>query len=113
MNVSGESFDAIKITYLNLLEYTQGKEPKIAVGWVDEILTDKYLSDKKVSLNEGVRYIAHPLKSNVLTTEILHFKGHKNWKKDVNVVGLNLGILINSDTINGKFIISSIELIKY
>jgi len=112
LNVICESFDAIRITYLNLLECTQEKTPKIAVGWIDEILVDKYSSDREVSLDEEIRYTAHPMKSNVLTTETLKFKGHKNWKKNVKVVGFNLAPLIDSDTAEGKLIISSIELIK-
>lgn len=113
LNIDCESFDAMRITYINLLDYPQGEKIKIAVGWVDEILTDKYLSNKNIDIKEEERIVVLPLKSNGLTTAILQFKGHKNWKKGVKIVGLNLGIISDLDTIEGKFLISSIELIKF
>lgn len=111
LDLDCDSFDAIKITYLNLLDYAQGKNVRVQVGWLDEVMINKYR--KNVWEQGEERFLIVPLERNASTTVNLQFLRKKNWRKGVKVVGLNLSVIPESDTIEGKLLISAIELVKF
>jgi len=111
LNLDCESFDAIKITYVNLLDSPEAEKIKIAVGWVDEAGLDKYRKGIYTKYEE--RFITLPLERNGHPTAILKFKGHEKWQKGAKIVGLNLGFMSELDTAKGKILINSIELVKF
>lgn len=110
LNLDCDSFDAIKITYMNLLDFAEAEKIKMVVGWLD----DASLEYRKIpDTTEGGRFIDHSLEEKGLKTAIFHFKGHKNWKKGIRLVGVDLKFITRADAIEGKLLISSIELIKF
>ncbi len=111
LNLLEESFDAVKITYLNLMEYPRGKKPKGAIGWVDEAMGETIEQEKPES-EEGY-FTTFPLKFYEWAEDIIKLKGLRNWKRGVKVKGILFTPAYNSKSARGKFIISSIELIKF
>lgn len=88
LNLDCDSFDAIKINYVNLLDSPEAEKIKIAVGWVDEASLDKYRKGIYAKYEE--RFITLPLERNGPPPAIMKFRGHKNWQKGAKIVGLNL-----------------------
>jgi len=113
LDIFTESFDAIKIVYLGLLEYNQEKNPEIAVILVDEILVEKYSLARDSISREDIFKLSHTMNSNMLTIEIFNFKEHMKYKENLRIKGINIVPLFDSDKLEGKLIISSIELIKF
>jgi hypothetical protein len=112
LSIDCGNFDAIKITYSNQLKYPTQENIRIAVGLVDRVSADKILANSSISSDEEERSIVKPLESGGLVTTIIRFEGHKNWNKGTRVFGLIISILSNFDTIEGRFLIRSIELIE-
>jgi len=113
LNILTESFDAVKIVYQSLLEYNKEKNPEIAVILVDEILAEKYSFARDSVSSEDINYLSRPMKSNMLTIEIFNFKEHIKWKENIKIKGINIAPRFDSDALEGKLIISSIELVKF
>jgi len=111
LNIDCGSFDAIRISYSNQLRCGPQEKIMLAIGWVDKTTADRIFSNKAGNLGEEERIITVPLKQGDLTTEIVRLEGKKNWEKGTKVYGLLLSILSNSDAIEGKLLIRSIELI--
>ena len=106
-----ESFDAVRITYLNLMDYTSEKEPEAGIGWADEAMAEAIEQEDLKEKKDGY-FRTFPLKFNEWREETFKMKGLKYWKEEVKIKGLLFTPAYNSITAQGKFLISSIELIK-
>ena len=114
LNFLGESFNALRIIYLNLMEFCPEEKPKGGIGWVDEGMAEAFEQEESKGKKEGY-YITFPLKFGIWQEDIIKLKGLKywNWKKNVRVSRLLFTPAYASTTAQGKFMISSIELIKF
>lgn len=111
LNFLEEGFDEVRITYLNLMEYPPGKKPKGGIGWVDEAMIETMEQEISEGSDEGY-FTIFPLKFQGWQAETVKMKGLKYWKENVRVRGLLITPAYGSITTQGKFLISSIELIK-
>lgn len=112
LNIDCGSFDAIRISYSNQLRYSPQENIRIAVAWVDKATADSLISNKAGISDEQERVTASPLEQGGLTTATLRLKRLETWAKGTKVYGLVLSVLSDFDTIEGKFLIRSIELIE-
>jgi hypothetical protein len=111
LNFLEEGFDAVRITYLNLMEYPLGKKPKGGIGWVDEAMIETMEQEISERNDEGY-FTTFALKFQEWQIDTIKMRGLKYWKENVKVRGLLITPAYGSITTQGKFLISSIELIK-
>ena len=111
LSIDCGSFDALRITYSNQLKYSPQDNVRIAVAWMDEVAAQRSMSNEALSSSDIGRLSASPIESGALVAQVLRFDNNRNWKKGTKVYGIGLSIASNYDTIEGKFIIRSIELI--
>lgn len=107
----GERFDAIRMLYLNLIEYHKGKAIGM-IGWLDETVVDK---ERKIKLKNkaGKFMIEFPLESGSdFTWRLIVLKDHPGWNKEAQTLGLTFVPAYYEREAQGKFLIWRIELIK-
>lgn len=112
--LQGKKFDAIRILYSNLIEYTKGR-PTGTIGWLDETMVDEKgrLKPKDKIGKEGNFIIEFPLESGSdFNWQLIVLKDHPNWEKKANVLGFTFTPACQDPLAQGKFLIWAIELIK-
>ncbi len=112
--IPGKRFNAVRILYLNLIDYPKGRA-KGAIGWLDETMVDKKGRLKpKDKLGKKEDYmIEFPLETGPnFTWRLIMLKDHPNWKKKTQTLLLNFSPVYDDPSVQGKFLIWAIELIK-
>lgn len=112
--LQGKKFDAIRILYSNLIEYTKGRATGI-IGWLDETMIDEKgrLKPKDEIGKEDNFIIEFPLESgHDFNWQLIVLKDHPNWEKKANTLGFTFIPACQDPLAQGKFLIWAIELIK-
>ncbi|MEA2004774.1 MAG: thrombospondin type 3 repeat-containing protein [Acidobacteriota bacterium] len=110
----GKRFDAIRILYLNSIEYPKGRA-KGMIGWLDETMVDKkrHLKSKDKIGKKGKFMVEFPLEGGPnFTWRVVMLKSHPNWEKKAQTLGLAFTPAHKDPSAQGKFLIWKIELIK-
>ncbi len=112
--LQGKKFDAIRILYSNLIEYTKPRATGM-IGWLDEAMIDEKgrLKPKDEIGKEGNFIIEFPLESGPnFNWQLIVLKDHPNWEKKANILGFTFTPVCQDPLAQGKFLIWAIELIK-
>ncbi len=108
--IFGKKFDAIRILYLNSIEYPRGKA-KGMIGWLDDTMADNRRQPKDKVKKKGMIEFPLDVSSN-FKWKLIILKKHPDWERKAQALGLTFSPAFYNLTARGKFLIWRIELIK-
>jgi len=112
--IPGKRFNAIKILYSNLIEYSEWPSEG-AIGWLDETLVDekRHLRHLEEIGKSGEFMLKFPLEySPKFKWALIVLKNNPNWEPKAQTLALTIAPSYDDRFARGKFLIRAIKLIR-